>query len=225
MISFFLEMKRNATTLLVKNPAYNKKQKRRSASLANPPQGRNLLKMEKKNIDTDTPALITVGSTVGSGPTLLNTCAQGTTAITRVGRSIRMASIQWRWVGSMAPTSAGTSPLRLVIVYDKQTNQAAPTCADIFQTDTIESPMNLEKNKRFVVLADELVESVGTAGPQSWYKKGYRKINLEAEFTGASGTVGYIIGGAVWAVVYQNGNIITTAPAMQLYTRIRYTDA
>jgi len=203
---------------------YEKKQRRGSYSLANPPS-RMGTKFEKKNIDTDTPALIAVGSTLGSGPTLLNTCAQGTTAITRVGRSIRMTSIQYRFIGSLAATSVGSSPLRLLIVYDKQTNQAAPTCADIMQSDTIESPLNLEKNKRFVVLFDDDVECIGTAGPQSWSRKGYKKINLETEFTGASGTVGYIIGGAVWAIVYQNGNIITTAPAMQLYTRIRYIDA
>lgn len=112
----------------------------------------------------------------------------------------------------------------MLIVYDKQPNGAAPPILDVLVADAIESPMNLDWKKRFIILVDHEVECVSSAGPNSWYVKGYRKMALNAEWTGAGGGIANLNSGSVYAITYQNGNIITANPTSQLYTRIRFTD-
>lgn len=179
---------------------------------------------ELKNLDTVNAAQIVAGATTGSIG-LLNGVAQGTTAITRLGRRLTMKSIYVIWEGSMAATSAGSSPLRLIIVYDKQTNATAPAATDILQSDAIWDANNLGNSRRFVTLFDDIVECVGTGGPQAWFHKLYKKLNHAVEFNvGSAGTVGDIQSGSVYALMYQNGGIITAAPSMALKVRIRYSD-
>lgn len=181
-------------------------------------------KSEKKNIDVTTTSQV-VAAQATAQVLLLNGCAQGTTALTRLGRRITMKSLYWMWDGSMAATSAGASPLRLLIVYDKQTNGAAPAATDILVADAIGYPNNLSNSRRFVTLFDELIECVGASGPSAWFRKGYKKLNLNVEFnTGSAGTVADITSGSVYALIYQNGNIITANPSGQFYTRVRFTD-
>lgn len=180
--------------------------------------------MELKNVDTTTGSIVQLG-TPSAAATLLNGLAQGTTATTRLGRRITMKSIYILWEGNMAATSVGASPLRLLIVYDKQANATAPVATDVLQTDAIFDASNLSNSHRFVTLCDEIVESVGTGGPQAWFRKIYKKINLQTEFnTGSAGTIGDIQTGSVYAFCWQSGGIITAVPTSTLKTRIRYSD-
>lgn len=181
-------------------------------------------KEEKKNIDVNTAATIVIGTATFSTMTHINPIAQGATANNRLGREANMRSLFYRWQGSFAATTAGASPIRLLIVYDKQPNGAAPPILDVLAADAIESPMNLDWKKRFTILVDHEVECVGTQGPAAWYVKGYRKMALNAEFTGVGGGIAALNSGSVYAITYQNGNIITANPTSQLYTRIRFTD-
>lgn len=181
-------------------------------------------KEEKKNIDVNTAATIVAATATFSTMTHINPIQQGATANNRLGREANMRSLHYRWQGSFAPTTAGSSPIRLLIVYDKQPNGAAPPILDILIADAIESPMNLDWKKRFIILVDQEVECVGAQGPSAWYIKGNRKMALNAEFTGVGGGIASLNSGSVYAITYQNGNIITAAPTSQLYTRIRFTD-
>jgi len=131
-----------------------------------------------------------------------------------------MSSVTWRLQG----TSGGVSPVRLLIVYDKQTNGATPATVDIESVDAIRSPMNLNNNERFIIVADETYEPVNGA-TTAIYGKGYRKLNLPVEFNaGSAGTVADITKGALFALAWQNGSMVTMT-LNQLYTRVRYTDA
>lgn len=155
---------------------------------------------------------------------LLNGIQQGASEVQRIGRSVDMVSLTYKWVGYLAPTTTGASPLRLLIVYDKQPNGAALTALNVLQIDSIESLMNLSFSKRFIILVDEEVECIGTSGPQAWFKKGFRTLNLPAEFQGTSGAITGIETGSVYALVYQAGGLLVASPNSQLYTRIRYID-
>lgn len=187
---------------------------------------------EKKNLDILNSSHI-VAAQATSTLFLLNGCDDGATAITRVGRRINMTSLHMRWCGSLAATTAGVSPLRLVVVYDKQANAAAPAATDVFQIDQISSEMNLDNSRRFKVLVDELIESVGTQGPAGWNRSIWRDFTakgtlpgLPVEFnTASTATITSITSGSVYAFVWQNGNLITAAPTNALYTRIRFVDA
>lgn len=148
-----------------------------------------------------------------------------------IGRQTTMKSLYWIWEGNISTTGTGSSPIRLVIVYDKEAEGAAPTIAaalqtDIFNQDNIEAMQNLNNRDRFVVLVDEIVECIGTAGPQAFMRKGYRKIQLPVVFNAsAAATVAAINTGSVYAVAWQNGALATTNMGTTLQTRIRFEDA
>lgn len=186
---------------------------------------------ERKNIDAGSAAMITIAQTT-SNLLLLNGVDDGATSTTRIGRRITMSSLEVRFVGSMAATSAGSSPLRLTVVYDRQSNGAAPAATDVFNVDAIYAMMNLSNSRRFKVIIDELVETVSTAGPAGWNLKLWRdftakgtKSGLEVEFNeNSTATITSIVTGSLYAFVWQNGNIITAAPTHELFTRVRFTD-
>ncbi|MDG0902781.1 hypothetical protein P6U18_22775 [Pseudomonas sp. L01] len=188
---------------------------------------------ELKNIDVLTTGTITFGQTTAN-LALLNGVDDGATSLTRVGRKIVITSLAWRWQGSVGPTTTGASGLRLLIVRDSQTNAAAPLATDILQVDAIHSMMNLDNSKRFKVLVDHLVPCVGTSGPQAWNEKGFiqfekplkGKPGLEVTFNNAStATVASITTGSIYALFYQNGQLLVASPTSNLYTRCRFIDA
>lgn len=186
---------------------------------------------EKKNLDILDQAHIVAASTTSTS-FLLNGVDDGATATTRVGRRITMTSLHIRWSGSFAATTAGTSPLRLVVVYDRQANAAAPAATDVFQVDNIYTAMNLSNARRFKVLVDENVECIGVNGPAAFSRVIWRdftrggKPGLNVEFnTASTATITSITSGSIYAFVWQNGNLITAAPTHGLYSRIRFLDA
>lgn len=187
---------------------------------------------ERKNIDiaglTDT---IVFGQTTAVLQ-LLNGVDDGATSTTRIGRRITMTSMEIRWNGSMAATSTGVSPLRMTVVYDRQSNGNAPTATDVFAANKIATMMNLSNSRRFKVLADELVECVGTSSPGAWNVKLWRdftakgtKPGLEVEFNeNSTATITSIVTGSIYAFFWQNGNILVANPTSLFYSRIRFTD-
>jgi len=204
-------------------PIFKKKQAmKKNYSLVAPPTMSR--RGEKKNLD------FTVANTIVAAQTtavvaLLNAALQGTTPQTYIGRSIRMTSIHIRWLGGFVATTAGASPLRMLVVYDKQTNAATPATTAVVVADAISNPMNLANNRRFVILMDEEVETVGTGGPQCWFVNRYRKLNLVTEFnTTNGGTVADITTGGIFVFFWQNGNIVTANPSSVIYSRIRFVD-
>lgn len=164
-----------------------------------------------------------------TGP--LNACAQGTDAIQHIGRQITMKSFYWMWQGFLSASTTGAGSTRLVIVYDKEAEGAAPTIAaaaqtDIFNQDNIQAQMNLNNRDRFVVLVDELVENIGTAGPQAFYRKGYRKIALPVVFNATTtATITAINTGSIYAITWTQGTFAVAVPTQTLQTRIRFEDA
>lgn len=185
---------------------------------------------EKKFIDTNAPMNPgIVGNGVTSG--VLNGCAQGLDAVNHTGRETKMKSFYWTWNGEMVPTGTGTCSMRLVIVYDKEAEGAAPTIAaglqtDVFNQDTIFAKNNLNNRDRFITLVDEIVECIGTAGPQSFHRKGYRKIDLPCVFNGsAAATVAAINTGSIYAFVWQSGQALVAGPTTILDTRVRFEDS
>ena len=81
--------------------------------------------------------------------TVLNDVAQGTTAITRLGRKILMKSVL---VQGTLTNSSGQG--RILIVYDRQANGAAPAATDVLTSNTIMAIQNLDNRDRFIILAD-----------------------------------------------------------------------
>jgi len=179
---------------------------------------------ELKNVDVSSSALIVAAQTTATA-LLLNGLAQGTTATTRIGRRVTLKSLYFRFQASMAATSAGASPIRLLVVYDKQTNATPTTAGLVLASDALNSLNLLDNARRFVTLCDVMLPCLGTGGPQAVAHVFYKKINLPMEFnTGSAGTVGDIQTGSIYMLAFQNGGIITANPTQAFNCRIRYTD-
>lgn len=181
--------------------------------------GRN----ELKNIDSGVPwpAFGVGNATV----TLLNGCAQGTTALTRLGRRITLRSLYIRGFVGMAATSTGSTPLRLLVVYDKQANATAPVATDILTVDNLAAVNNLGNSRRFVTLLDHVVPSIGTAGPQQAHMALYKKLNHAVEFNaGSAGTIADIQTGSVYVLTYTGTGVAVASLATSMIARVRFED-
>lgn len=185
----------------------------------------NPVRAEHKFIDTIATIAIPFTNSTFAGVGLLNGCQQGSDASNRIGRKICMTSILFRWSASLGSTSTGGSPLRIVIVYDKQANGAAPVPLDIFQNNDFESNLNLNNRDRFLVLSDVYTQSMSANGEFATGGKIYKKLNLETVFnSGSAGTIGDITSGSIYAWVSQINTIGTANASFQVACRIRFTD-
>jgi len=182
---------------------------------------------EKKWVDTVMTNKTSNGGGAWSTPAaafLLNGIVTGTTGTTRVGRKVKLESIQFKGTVSMAATSTLSGRCRMRVVYDKQSNAAAPAVVDIFEADSYASPNNISNNERFVTLADREVE-IGTAGPQIATLDFYKRLGLEENFNaGVAGTIADITSGAIYVLFGDDGRIATAQPQFNGYFRVRYTD-
>lgn len=156
---------------------------------------------------------------------LLNGCAPGSTANTRIGRKFTMKSVLIRYNFSMATTTTGGGPLRIVVVYDKQSNAAIPAVTDIFTTDDIEALNNLSNRDRFIIIADHYTEVIGVQSAYSVSGVIKRKINLETMFnTGTAGTVADITTGSLYIMFGTPGLHLTAGPTLSFQARVRFSD-
>lgn len=179
---------------------------------------------EKKNIDSA--PTIPAAATPTGVLTLLNGCIAGALPTNRVGRRITMTSFTLKANFRLASTSTGTCPVRVLIFYDKQSNKLAPGITDVLAANRVDALMNLSNSNRFSIVADEFIPCLGTGGPQSAYMSFYRKLGLPAEYidgTG-SGDITDITSGSLYALIFANNSIATTAITGDISARVRYSD-
>lgn len=185
------------------------------------PAGMHELKFLDSSPSIDPPL-----SAAWTAGTILNASVPGSTASDRIGRKIVMRNLFIRWSFNMAATSTGGSPFRILIVYDKQCNAAAPAITDILLTDDVKSTMNLSNRDRFIVIWDKLTPAIGTTVAQAIHGKKFINLGgLETMYnTGSAGTVGDITSGSMFLFTAQVGTIGTASPAFDSRCRIKYTD-
>lgn len=222
-------MKRKA--LKQKKPSAPKRQKTIGNSLAMTQGFGAVTKSgpEKKDFSTFTANTIVAAQTTAVRTSIFSP-DQGVGPSEHIGRAVVSHSLMWKWYGSYAATTAGSAPIRLVIVYDRQPNAALPTTTDVFDQDYIGALMNLNNNKRFLSLVNEEI-ILSSAGPTAFFRTGFISFKkrfgslLPTEFnTTNGGTIADLTTGSFVAFTWQNGNIITANPTSALVTRIRYTD-
>jgi len=185
---------------------------------------------EKKVTDVSNTLTCPIGSAFVTTPLQLNPTTGSTgTGAARIGCKISMKNMHVRlnilWPGNQTTTSP--SQIRYVIIYDKQSNAAAPSRSDVFSDGTLwNSPLNLFNQDRFIVLADQITEQIGSNGQFCVATECFRKMELEAVWP-ASGTAYPNTGGiSIWVAACADWNDATSAhfPAVQIYSRIKYTD-
>jgi len=102
--------------------------------------------------------------TINSGGTIqfLNLIRVGSTFCNRIGRRIEMKNIRMSGILQYARTNASEDYLRIMLVYDRQTNGNNPAISDILQstdqsttnTTGALSGMNVNNRDRFKILRD-----------------------------------------------------------------------
>lgn len=180
-------------------------------------------KQERKWVD-NTPGVSATTVTTGT-LTLLNAMTQGTTQNTRIGNRVYMRSVHLRINQSFTGPTSPSSPLRLLVVYDKESNGAAPTATDILTGDTISSPLNLNRPGRFLVLMDEYIP-VQNGNAAAYFCNRYVKLGLPVLFNaGNAGTIADISSGAIYSYISHGGQSFTATTNSNNYCRLRFEDA
>lgn len=220
-------MKRGPTTQKAKQPFKKPRVASKPAKPANQLfAAKSKLGPELKNIDETNTVALTAGSLQFSAAQDLNIISQGATAETRIGRKIVMTSLEIRWTWSLAIGAVGGSPLRILVVYDKQANAAAPAITDILATNSFLGLMNLANSERFVILVSQILEPISTGNNISVGGTIYRSMRLETVFNDTNGgTIGDIQTGSVTMWFAQDGQVTTANPTVGYNTRVRFEDA
>lgn len=196
---------------------------------------------EKKVIDLGVAGF--AADTTGT-VTLLNSCDEGSGPSARVGRVISMRSVQMR--GSVRPVDTmvtganciDVSYVRVLIVYDRQPNGAAPTVANILSASNPASFQNLDFRDRFKVISDEHFivgpRVMDTTATQAIAVEGGvsgRVINLYKDlqglktvFDGTGGGIADINTGALFQVTI-GSQAAGVGANVVVATRVRFTDS
>lgn len=162
-----------------------------------------------------------------AGPTLLNGLQVGGSPQQRVGRKVTWTKMLVRCnftaTDPIAPTT--DTRIRVLIIYDKQTNGANPTVTSVLAIDEFTSPMNLDNRDRYVILADvEVPQSVGLnnfSGTVTFN----RKFNLETIYNvNGAGDVGDINTGAIFGMYCGNNVNFGTGISSRMQVRLRFLD-
>ena len=155
---------------------------------------------------------------------LLNGIAPGTGASQRIGKKVLMKTIQFRCgIGSnTAGTNVFRGIVRMLWVYDKQANATAPTVAQILESTTGSSFMNMDNRDRFLVLADREFAIDQSGGNQSVTFKLYKKVNLPVIFNaGTAGTVADITTGSVYLLlINEQAEALNATNVPKLYSLV-----
>lgn len=184
---------------------------------------------ERKTIDVDTATYN--GDTTGSVQ-LLNGVAAGTDFTDRIGRKIIMRSLFIRGLVFPNDDTSSHQLVRVVVVYDMQSNGAAPTIANVYKAVDGLAQVNLNNRDRFKILVDKTfaVAKVDNSAGASWagspttHKfKIYKRLKHEVLFNGTTAAIGSIATGSVYLLTFGTSPSATGSYVMAT-SRIRFED-
>ena len=139
-------------------------------------------------------------STSGS-VSLLNGIVQGYDVSERIGRGAITDCVELNLAIYQSSSTLSLTRTRLMVLYDTQTNGAAPAVTDVLQFASPESPINWENRRRFIVLFDESYKMASTsAGATDSTIEIVREqipVGMETIWCGCTGTVADIKTGAI----------------------------
>lgn len=158
-------------------------------------------------------------------PVHLTPIPQGPGASERLGRGIRIKSVQIRLNTRATGGAAGQpSQIRYAIVYDRQANGTQPLATDIWSGGQFQSMMNLGQSERYVILIDRITDSQQSSS-QPISDKAYVKCDLDQVWSGALGSAANCNTGTIWLFMANNSDIaVGQASVVDYSTRVRYTD-
>lgn len=188
------------------------------------------LRGERKAIDTSfAPAIM---GSANADITLLNGVATGTDFTDRIGRKIIIRSLLIR--AEIYPTITVNNQIgeqvRFMVVWDMQSNGAAPVTTDILKSATTAAPNNLNNRDRFKILVDKYLSfdpctytasSLVNGSPQTKVIKIYKPLYLETIYAGTTNAIGSIQSGSLWCFTLSGNGYVST----EWQARVRFEDA
>ncbi len=148
----------------------------------------------------------------------------GDTTLTRDGSNIKVVGLTFSYLLAQH-ASAVTTLVRVMVIHDRQTNQAAfssPNILDDVSTgDAIVSPRNLDHTHRFQVLYDK-VHAFSDSGQKTLYRSFNRKMQLKLRYDADDGTIADLTSSSL-ALMFLS-NEATNTPTITFSHRIRYVD-
>ena len=171
--------------------------------------------------------ITTAGVILPNTNSLVN-IAVGTGPNERIGRQIKVKSINAYLTLQKNSSSYACDTIRLMLVLDTQCNGTAPAITDILQTASVNSFRNMANSKRFVVLKDSEINITSATHDGTNFAtvhrqlQFFRKVNYSIEYdqnlnTGALSTIRsnnlFLVALTSYASITVNGTV-----------RIRYDD-
>lgn len=207
----------------------------------------NVNKAEIKSVDIPATTSFFRAAALPPVAILLNTVVLGPAVYQRIGQKWNMKNYHLRGNIINALTTAEMS-IRMLIVYDRQTNGVLPTFADVLQsvssagtaTNTFFSEINLENRERFIILRDRMwhapsvtfTAGVQTNGPQYPGQDGEWDVNEFIKMKGlgvcnknaGTGAIGDIATGGLFMFLFNSPSGTDAAYAINWQSRMRYFD-
>ncbi len=182
---------------------------------------KSLMNVEFKNHDI---AATTSAITITPVITQLTNIAQGDTTLTRDGSSVKFVSISFRYT-LVQHASATSTFVRIMLVLDRQTNEAIYTdtdlLADVTVADAIVSPRNLDNGHRFRVLYDK-VHAFSASGSVSQHGKFYKKLQLKVRYDAAAALITSLTQSSL--SLFTVATEASSTPTITHRIRLRYVD-
>lgn len=209
--------------------AYKKKYKGVQAMLPH-----DSVKSEKKYIDTLISSEASTHST--NGITCLNLIGQSVTENGRVGNRINLKSVQYRLtVGDGASSDFEDTPVRVLLIYDKEPEGSLPpvfgatTSKAILSTAILQdstSPLVINNKDRYVVLSDKIMRLEHQYAHALAYPiEKWKALTTYTQYNGAGATIAEINTGAIYLVTVSDiPHGLSKNPLITGVARVRYTD-
>lgn len=181
-------------------------------------------KLEKvaKQVEFKTRNQTTTGTvTQVAGFVLLNALSRGDLPTEREGTVVQVKSIQLGVTYQMQVAGVFTQ-LRVLIVQDRQPNQATPQFTDIYDNTTMTSFRNLNNRSRFITHMNTVV-SMSNSGSQGGYFSWYKRFDTKIQYDSSNaGDITDITTNAFYLILYSTDT--ADPPSIQHTTRLRFTD-
>ncbi len=184
-------------------------------------QLKKMVNVEYKNFDIQ----LTNGTATPAGAIQQATnIGQGDTTITRDGSNVKLVSLYFKGNVRINPNAVNSS-VRIMLIWDKQTNGSiyapADLLLDVTADDIITSPLNLDNMFRFIVLYDRTF-SLSAGGTTLINFKYYKKLNMKIRYDAAAATIADVTSNSL--SILRITDEATDLPTVTYTHRLRFVD-
>lgn len=188
-------------------------------------------KPEVKTKDTDitgtdfTGAVVTANIIPAGGVAVINALAQSGAVNSRIGQQVTTRNCTYRYELDLPANPANAVPTsgRVMIVWDRQPNNAVAAFTDIFTSASYLAYVSPGAAQRFVILRNQQF-SLSPNGDQTLFIEGYCKINMTSTYAPSTAPTNIPISGALLLVFIGDQANALNQPTISGCFRTRFID-